>query len=66
MTDFFSFQLFAGTSEGGKAAPGSWMKHASGVSWLMQKRGPEVYRQCFWDKEMLLSFRTLIVRDPCP
>lgn len=36
------------------------MKHAQGVSWLIQQRGPSAYKN-HWDKAMLFSFRGIIV-----
>ncbi len=48
-------QLWADTSGGG-----SWMKHAGGVAWLIQRRGPDAYLTD-WDKTMLFSFRAMIV-----
>ncbi|KAK3943018.1 hypothetical protein QBC46DRAFT_378732 [Diplogelasinospora grovesii] len=58
------FELFAGTSDPsrGTADPRSWMKHASGVSWLLQQRGPDAHREP-WDRSMLLSFRTPIIMN---
>lgn len=37
------------------------MKHASGVGSLIQQRGPDAYLT-EWDKDILKSFRALIVR----
>ncbi len=36
------------------------MTHAAGVIWLIQQRGPEAHKKP-WDKDMLLSFRGMIV-----
>ncbi|KAB5570190.1 hypothetical protein GE09DRAFT_698513 [Coniochaeta sp. 2T2.1] len=49
------FELFAGTKDAS-----SWMKHAAGVSWLLQQRGPEAHRDD-WDRSMLVSFRNIII-----
>ncbi|KAH8909917.1 hypothetical protein BR93DRAFT_428457 [Coniochaeta sp. PMI_546] len=49
------FELFAGTVDAG-----SWMKHAAGVSWLLQQRGPEAHRDD-WDRSMLVSFRNITI-----
>ncbi|KAB5558541.1 C6 zinc finger domain protein [Coniochaeta sp. 2T2.1] len=49
------FELFAGTKDAA-----SWMKHAAGVSWLLQQRGPEAHRDD-WDRSMLVSFRNIII-----
>lgn len=51
-------QLFAGTT-----TSDSWMKHATGVSWLIQQRGPDAYTTS-WERSMFLSFRGLIVGRP--
>jgi hypothetical protein len=48
-------QLFAGTT-----AFNSWMKHAAGISRLMQFRGPDQFYNEF-DHSMLLAFRGIIV-----
>ena len=39
----------------------AWMKHASGISRLMQARGPDRFRSVF-DKTILEAFRGIIVR----
>lgn len=56
------YEAFAGTSDGNERAvnPSSWMKHAKGVSMLIQQRGADAYRDP-WDRSMLLSFRTFII-----
>ncbi|KAK0722870.1 hypothetical protein B0T26DRAFT_674516 [Lasiosphaeria miniovina] len=56
------YEAFAGTSDGNERAvnPSSWMKHAKGVSMLIQQRGVDAYRDP-WDRSMLLSFRTFII-----
>lgn len=48
-------KLFAGTTNAN-----SWMKHAAGVSWLMQQRGPDAHKDP-WDCNMLRSFRAITV-----
>lgn len=51
------FELFAGTKDAE-----SWMKHAAGVSWLIQQRGPGVYTHPI-DRAILLSFRPIIIMN---
>ncbi|KAI0128817.1 C6 zinc finger domain protein [Xylariales sp. AK1849] len=51
------FELFAGTS-----TPESWMRHASGITRLMQLRGPQAY-EANWEKSILLSFRPIIIMN---
>ncbi|RKU40057.1 hypothetical protein DL546_000116 [Coniochaeta pulveracea] len=50
-------KLFAGTTNAN-----SWMKHAAGVSWLMQQRGPEAHRDS-WDCNMLRSFQAITIMN---
>lgn len=49
------YELFEGTT-----TPNSWMKHAAGVSRLIENRGPESFNND-WDKSMLLAFRPVII-----
>ncbi|KAH8880719.1 C6 zinc finger domain protein [Thozetella sp. PMI_491] len=51
------FEMFAGTSH-----PDTWMKHASGVAWLILQRGPAAHQNPF-DRQMLLSMRPMMVMD---
>jgi hypothetical protein len=53
-------KLFAGTTNAN-----SWMKHASGVSWLMQQRGPEAHKGP-WNCNMLRSFQAITVSFTYP
>ncbi|CAH0053686.1 unnamed protein product [Clonostachys solani] len=51
------FELFAGT----KSAV-SWMEHAKGVTWLIQQRGPECFKDG-WDRVTFKNFRALVIMN---